>query len=373
MKDFLSRKSIRKYFQSVMVLLLLFFASAASFSGFYTRYHFFETESWNARRCVHKMIDMTADRPYVYRQLVPYLARTIDAHVPEGIKTKLANSKGPNGETVYSAIFDMNISQSSDALFELLCVYIIAFAFCCCSSFVMYLLLREQRFRIIESLLATVFLMLLIPYFMTNGGGEFYDYSELAFFCVSILLVMKKKIVYLIPVAILATFNKESYLFFVISMFPVFSYFYNKWKAILATIGFSAISGVVYMWLRNIFAHSGGGSIEYHLYEQMLYFTNPGFLWGHFSLMYGILLPGPLTLIPLGILIALYSTSKARISLYMRRQAIWAFAITLPLFVLFCHPGEARNWSMLYPVLGTAICSFFHEISSEQSLVSENV
>jgi hypothetical protein len=371
-KDILSRKSLRKCFQSVMVLMLLLFASAASFSGFYTRYHFFETESWNARRCVHKMIDMTADRPYVYRQLVPYLARTIDAHVPEGIKTKSANAKGPNGETVYSTIFDINISQDVNASFELLCVYIIAFIFSYCSSCVMYLLLRGQGFKIVESLLATVFLMLLIPYFMTNGGGEFYDYSELAFFCVSILLVMKKKIVYLVPVVILATFNKESYLFFVISMFPVFNSFYNRWKAVLASIGFSTISGVVYMYLRNLFAYSGGGSIEYHLHEQMLYFTNPGFLWGHFSLMYGILLPGPLTLVPLCILIALYFSSNAHIPLYMRRQAIWSFAITLPLFVLFCHPGEARNWSMLYPTLGTAICSFFHEISFEQSPVSEN-
>ena len=66
-------------------------AAAASFNGYFDKWHFREagTSAYMAGASFDAIVDGTAVRPYIYRQLLPAVANWIDARVAEGAKDRL--------------------------------------------------------------------------------------------------------------------------------------------------------------------------------------------------------------------------------------------------------------------------------------------
>src|SRR5450631_3104349 len=73
-----------RLFHAMCLFVLFVVASAASFSGFYQKWHFREagTRGWDAGAEFGKMIDGTARRPYIYRQLLPSAANWLTRALP---------------------------------------------------------------------------------------------------------------------------------------------------------------------------------------------------------------------------------------------------------------------------------------------------
>jgi hypothetical protein len=76
-------------------LLLFFVAASASFQGSYTKWHFREAgvlygggNTPDRRFDLGELITGTAERPFVYRQMLPTLANWIDRATPTGIKER---------------------------------------------------------------------------------------------------------------------------------------------------------------------------------------------------------------------------------------------------------------------------------------------
>ncbi len=71
-----ARFSPSRLYNWICCAVLFVVSAAASFNGFYGKYHFREygLDAYPVTE-VNKMLDGTADRPFVYRQMLPQIAR----------------------------------------------------------------------------------------------------------------------------------------------------------------------------------------------------------------------------------------------------------------------------------------------------------
>src|SRR3954447_2250566 len=91
-----------KQFQLVFFFILFFAAAAASFNGFYSKWHLREagTTQYLPRVSFEAMIDGTADRPFVYRQMLPMVANWVDARISTETKEAVFSAKSSKGVSV---------------------------------------------------------------------------------------------------------------------------------------------------------------------------------------------------------------------------------------------------------------------------------
>ncbi|MCY1548064.1 hypothetical protein D9M68_841520 [compost metagenome] len=108
--------------------------------------------------------------------------------------------------------------------------------------------------------------------------------------------------------------------------------------------------GCVYLALRLRYAGNPGSTVDYQLWDSLRYYAAPG-NWLRTESTYGVLLPRGFGLASMLACAGIAAIGWARLPQAMRQHARLALAINLPLFLMFCSPGEMRNLSMLYPSL----------------------
>jgi hypothetical protein len=286
---------LRGVFNRVCLLASSFLVAAVSFHGYYAKWHFLETRPDAAilgggfvYATFEKMMDGTASRPYVYRQMLPVAANFLDQQVPQGFKDSLLRS------SLYRAIaqnmLDSPVAQNPRYFFRYLVVYAMVFLFTWAALVAMYqLCLALSLSRPVSALTAAIFL-LMMPYLLTISG-YMYDYPELFFFAVSVWIALKCEWWVLIPAAALATFNKESFLLFVPALYPLFRVGASRPKAMARTGAVAAGSAIVYELVRLRFRANPGANIESHYIDQMLFFLHPAGKLFHGETTYGWFLP----------------------------------------------------------------------------------
>ena len=85
-----------KLYYRVCLFLLFFVTASATFNGFYAKYHFYDWSTWTiAPLRLDAMLDGTGFRPFIYRQMLPTAANWIDGATPEAVKTWLFNRATP--------------------------------------------------------------------------------------------------------------------------------------------------------------------------------------------------------------------------------------------------------------------------------------
>jgi hypothetical protein len=110
------------------------------------------------------------------------------------------------------------------------------------------------------------------------------------------------------------------------------------------------ISAAVYFALRSRFQHNPGGTVVTHLIDQVHFFFHPTNS-SLFEKTYGVV--AIRTFNPLVVaLIAWTAWREWRfLPKAIQRHARIAAIINIPLYFLFCAPGELRDLSMLYITL----------------------
>ena len=83
---------------------------------------------------------------------------------------------------------------------------------------------------------------------------------------------------------------------------------------------------------------------------------------------YGLFLWRASTVLPMALLVWTVWRAWPKLSPMIQRHAQIAAAINLPLYVLFCAPGELRNLSMLYVVLLVVLATNLEEWSGAKGL-----
>lgn len=343
-----------KLYRRVCLFLLFFVVASVSFQGFYSKWHFREpgvvggvgyTLEWQFG--LADVLEGTAIRPYVYRQLLPAFANWLDQVTPQDIKDRMYRSAAREIEA-QDFIFASPMARNPQYFFRYLILYITTFLFAWLAAYAMYLVCKAIGVPPAARVFAPVVMMLLIPYFM-SVGGYYYDYPELAFLALAVWMAWRFDGWWMLPLVALATWNKESFLFIVLTLYPILRRRSSQTKALISTGLMALTSAAVYGAICLRFPHNPGAPVLDKWRHQLTFFSHPyNFLV--IERTYGIPAFRAFTVIPL-LLIAWTAWRGWRLlPVEIRRHGQIAAAINFPLFFLFCSPAEMRDFSMLYIV-----------------------
>jgi hypothetical protein len=322
----------------VALLLLSCAITGASFSGYMQKWGF-RNDAWLS---LQGHFDGTAERPFAYRRLFVDIADTV-APVPASSRPLSSSLSRSQPSSAQAAAADPHYAGR----FRI--VYALTFASLLLLLWSGYRLLRGAGFSGLVSYAASGAIVLLFPMIQAQGG-YWYDFAETAFFYLFLVAAQRKSWPAMLLLAAIGAWNKESFLFFTLTAWPLVSADRSRRIATLSIAAAAIVAGSVYAWQRTRFAGRGGGASEFHLWDQLRFFTQP-VDWLLPDWTYGLPLPHALGIVSLGAIIGLVYTGWGQLLPVWRAHARIAAAVNLPLFLLFCAAGEARNLSMLFPTL----------------------
>ena len=338
-----------KLYLRVCCFVLFFAAASASFSGYYQKWHFAEADvpgddSWAS---IETMLDGTAHRPSVYRRLLPDTANWIDRVAPQAVHDWM----GRTDEPILYAISASATASDPRYAFRYRVIYIETFLCALMAVYAMYFVCSEVWPGSPGALFAPVILILLLPYLMT-GGGFFYDYAELAFFALAVGVALRFQWWWLIPLAAVGTWNKETFLLFLVTLYPLLRRNASRGAAALRLGVLCVVSLAVLIPIRLHFAQNPGGGMEAWWWpRQMSFYLHPHNLFFATEETYGLRMLSASTVLPMALLTWTAVRGWKWLPEAIQQHARIAAAINLPLYIFFCNPGELRNLSMLYVVL----------------------
>jgi hypothetical protein len=339
-----------KLYRSVCCCALFFVAASASFNGFYAKWHFRESgviAGGNAAMPrenygLAEMLDGTAARPFVHRQLVPEIANWLDIAVPERIKNACRRTLDKWG-------LNSPLVNSPEYSFRYFVVYVVTFLFAWLSVFAMHLVCRGLKAPSVACVFAPILMILLVPYFL-SGGGYYYDYSELAFLALAVWMALKFDWWWLLPLVALATWNKESFLFISLTLYPILRLRHSSASSLVG-VGLLALTcAAVYCAILSHFSQNPGGMVAIRLHDQLKFLSDPIPLITGRDRTYGIPTFRAFSLVPLALIVWTCVRGWRWLPMEIQRHAQIAAAINIPLFLVFSAPGEIRDFSMLYIV-----------------------
>lgn len=348
------RTGSAKLYDRILCFVLFFLAAAASFNGYYDKWQLRESTTERIfPHSIDRMLDGTAERPYVYRQLLPDFANWVDKHVSKSITDRWNAPRGPHAIAEVDDFFETSMARNRVYSFRYLVVYVTAFLFALLAVFAMYLVCRALEIPQAAAVMAPIAVILLIPY-LQSIGGYYYDYPELAFLSLAVWVALKFDWWWIIPIAALGTWNKESFLLVIPTLYPILRQRISRLGALIGCGILCLVSGTVFIATRIRFAHNPGGGLLKEWPKQLDSLLHPRLLiygvWP-FEKTYGLLLPPVYTLLPMAILIWTIWRGWRYLPVAIQRHGQIAAAINIPLYFLFCAPGELRDFSLLYVVL----------------------
>lgn len=351
MKTMSAAHTASKLYYRLCCCALFFVAAAASFNGYYDKWHFREagTSASMPGASFDAMADGTARRPFVYRQMLPMLASWIDLRVPERAKDSLYETRLYSGRLFREDLIDSPMARDRTWFLRYWIVYAMAFLFAWIAVFAMYLAGKAAGYPPAAAALAAISMILLIPYFLTRGGFYF-DYPELAFLALGVWMALKFDWWWIIPVAALATWNKESFLLFIPALYPLLRLRSSRPNALAGTAVLGLVCAGVYCLIWLHFRHNPGGTVEFHFLDQLQFLRDPSNLLAR-ERTYGLTTFKSFSLLPLALIVWTAWRGWRSLPRAVQRHAQIAAAINFPLFFLFCAPGELRDLSLLYITL----------------------
>jgi hypothetical protein len=339
-----------RFYNRACGLVLYLLVAAAAFHGSYDKWHFAEAgvRGESRRSSFESIMDGTADRPFVYRQLLPATANFLDRNVPQSWLAALFAHQGSDPPGPLEALANSPTTRNPVYLYRYLLLYAETFLSALVALCAMHLVCKELAFAPITTHLAPAILLLLIPYFQ-SAGGYYYDYPELAFFALALWIALRHPWGWLLPIAALATANKESFVLLLPALYPILRRRHSRTRSALA-LGLGALTCIaVYLPIRMHFAGNPGTPLEWHAGDQFRYLMDGrGLLLGT-EATYGIRVLKAFTVVPLALIVWTGWRGWKELPTPFRRHAQIAAAINLPLFFFFCWPSEMRDLSLLYP------------------------
>ena len=340
-----------KIFYILCAFFVSFVAASASFNGFYDGQHFFDdaTRQLHGRCSFEAAVDGTDDRPYVYRQLLPMAVNFVNARLSSATLDALYNLHNRAGILLRTRLIDSPVMQDKRYFVRYWLMYNLVFIFAWLAVGGAYLSARACGVKRLHAFLAALVFILIVPYLQIRLG-HFYDYPEIFFFTIAVWLCVRGPWLLLLPMTVLATLNKESYLLFVVTLYPFLAARFERRKAFSITGSMFVVSAAVYEWLKLLFRNNPGGGLELHISEQWHAFLTLFMPWHSSPIqIYGIW-SIPLYSLPgiLGFLWAVIACWPILPQAF-RYNVLVSSLINLPLFFICCNPAELRDLSLLYP------------------------
>lgn len=333
--------NILKQFRSVIYLFIIFWVVAsASFSGSISKWGLGENDN---RFTPDAIFNDAAYKPFIYRQLFPQIVLPIEKLTPVTLQQIILKRFNPPDYYIVAA--KMNQSPHK---FAYLLMYILSFFSIFFALYILRTILLDLGCNQVVAIFAPIIMALFFPYFQTNGG-HYYDYPEIFFMAATFLCIMREKYILLIIAVILATLNKETFLFFILTLFPIIKHYKSMPKALCWTVGLVLLSGIINVVLKYVYLSSPGGAFEFHLYDNwdlLTHFT----IYKQHDLTYGVpnLSRGSELVLSIVFFIMLLTSSWRFVPDFIKNHIRLALIINVPLYFLFCYAGEVRDLSLLY-------------------------
>jgi hypothetical protein len=341
----------KKLINRFMLLVICFVVTSAAFSGYFSKRAFYDTDKLYGDLSAINMLKGEAPKPYVYRQLLPYSVSVIESYLPENLKEKVKqwitkDRGGFNNNVIHNTYAQAIDSDNLDTIIQYYLLYIFSFI----SLFMSVLILRKICIEFgLDKASATIspmLFVLLLPYFQTEGGF-FYDLVELLFMSLAVLLAKKKQYLALIVIIVMGTLNKESFLAFSITLIPFLLKDLGFKKGALLQLFLMAIAALINFLVKAQYANNSGGVVEWHLYQQLIAFFSLSSYF-KYDFIYGVIAPKGYNILTIFVTFIIVKSSFRMLPTDAKQHALVALLVNLPLFLLFCFPGELRNLSFLF-------------------------
>jgi len=338
--NFLDSPPVKRAMNKILLAFIFYTVAAASFNGLFGANAFMDRH--DPRRSFQVMFDDSAYKPFVYRQFMIKAAKEIRMLLPEETQKNLIQ-EFKNYDIITSHHARAKVEEKY--LIEYHALYFMCFWFMFFSMF----LIREIGIEITKSSVAGTLtacaFTIIFP--MIEWLWVYYDCAEIFFLSLATLLAIKGYWLALILIAPIAEYNKESFLFFVLTLYPLLAEKISVKKAAVVVTISAFLSGLVYLYVSSIYAVNLGGNTEWHFYEHLQEFFSLhswltkypfyGVYWG-----IGFFIPNTL------MIAWLIKCTWKKLSATWKFHIKLALTINLPLFILFCQPNELRNFSLMY-------------------------
>jgi hypothetical protein len=240
-------------------------------------------------------------------------------------------------------------SGITDRSFKYRAVYVLSFLGSFLSLFILRAILQKENCSSAASILAPIIFILCLPYLQTFGG-YYYDSWELMFLGSSVLLAMNGRWLILLMLAALATYNKESYVFFAPCLWPFLKEHLSLKKSVVIIAAMTFIAATINIYIKYIYGNNPGGIYEFHLFTNFEFYRK---LETYFKpeFTYGLMGPSGANFLTIIFIAALFFKSWKYLSIRMREHALICACINLPLYFILGMAGEWRGLGFMYVTL----------------------
>ena len=325
---------------SLLLLFTLFWiTAAASFSGFMGKWGLRDGDK---RFGIEVMLNATAHKPFAYRHLVPMLANFADRMTPEPLKKYVAARIKP--EKTFARATDV---INPELRFRYIVICYLSFVSLLLSLFVLRRILLDMRIGDTASIVAPMSFVLALPYVQTIGG-YYYDSIELLFMSLAFLIATRGRVLLLVTLALAATSNKETFFFYLPTLYPLLRQRLSPKAALTTTILAILAAGIINVLLKTALFDSPGAVAETdHFLTNIRSYLRP-WTYLQYEFTYGIISPKGTFLGTLAVVAIVVLRSWTRCPITVRQHIAIAAALNVPLFFAFCQTGELRNLSLLF-------------------------
>lgn len=347
-----------------LVMFLLYWAAASlAITSFMQRWSFRESEQ---RYDLPSMLEHRAERPFVYRALVPIIANSTARAVPEDWKIWLAENLDRKSD-LRARYFtgEGKIPWTADFSFVYRLIYYLDFG---CLLFTLVTLraivLRMPRVSASAAAFMPLAFCLMLPtaYLV---GGYFYDFPELLFLALGYLAALQGRYLVLCLIVPLAAANKETAVLLPALVSPLLWDRYGSRKtlgivAISTALGVCAAFGV-----RTLMDLSRGAPVILQVLQNAWFWLRvPSYFQFTDILAPGIPFPKPGNVLVLAAVAGMLAWGWQSMTRLEKTLLVVAGLINLPLALLFGAPGEFRNLSLMFVPLLMACARFFSQLQA---------
>lgn len=214
-----------------------------------------------------KLMDGTANRPYIQRLLVPVLTRTIISAIPAPYDEKLRSSL-PQIPKVQKEL--RRLGWDAGVILEhVVSSSIVVFLFFSTVLILDRLLMLLYRSESHIRMLQTCMSFLLLPPVFETGPHYIYDLPTIFFLIAGMLLLYQKRWTFYYIVFFLGCLNKETMLFMSVAFFAFYTVTIKRNQLILHMLLHMVIISFVYFMIVQIYGNNPGTNIEFHFHANI--------------------------------------------------------------------------------------------------------
>ena len=284
---------------------------------------------------VERVLTGTADRPYVFRVLLPLVANTLAPL----LNREIALYMGIESERVLGERFFQ--ARLNGALYPRQVILILFMMYLSLVGFAitMWFLIGSLGYAIWVQYASPPVLLLGSMIFMQFG--YIYDLTALCLFSLALLLLFRQQWAAYIVVFVCSTLNKETSIF----LYLIFALYYSRKLprrsfivlSAAQLVGYGLIQGII----RYVYRNNPGQAVQWHFGDQVSMLKQ---LAANSPLL---LLYGSAVLVIMAMLVAYAWRSKP----VFLRTAISILPFFVVLFILWGYPLEIRAMFEVYPIV----------------------